>query len=146
MGLLKHVICPFYVLLHGISAITGCASLESWANVVGLTMTEEEVNVATNDTRQLHMLGCLRGFNAAIAILALFGTLIESSHYRQVLAVSLIVMDVTMTYDAYTVGIEMWYIPATFTVLTIIALLISFKEPGIFTKDKQAAAGRKKQG
>ena len=125
MGLLKHFVCPFYVLLHGMTAIVGCNSLESWANAIGLT--DEIDSSSNNDIRQLHMLGCLRGFNAFVAIMALFGIVTESSHYRQILAIALIIKEIIMTYDAYIVGIEMWYIPATFTIITIISFTHKLK-------------------
>ena len=107
------------------TAIVGCNSLESWANAIGLT--DEIDSSSNNDIRQLHMLGCLRGFNAFVAIMSLFGIVTESSHYRQILAIGLIIKEIIMTYDAYIVGIEMWYIPATFTIITIISFTHKLK-------------------
>ena len=112
----------FYYMV--MTAIVGCNSLESWANAIGLT--DEIDSSSNNDIRQLHMLGCLRGFNAFVAIMSLFGIVTESSHYRQILAIGLIIKEIIMTYDAYIVGIEMWYIPATFTIITTISLLLLY--------------------
>ena len=128
--ILRYIICPFYAILHGMTFIFGCSTLENWSNMVGVTMTESEIITGNSSTRQLHMLGCLRGFNAALFVLAIISIFTKSNadaqyDVRQVATVVFSTMNIMASYDAYNVGIEMWYLPTTMTILTIIALIFS---------------------
>ena len=79
------------------------------------------------------MLGCLRGFNAALCVLAIISIFTKSNgdaqYVRQVATIVFSTMNIMASYDAYSVGIEMWYVPTIMTILTIIALIVSITQP-----------------
>ena len=54
--ILRYIICPFYAILHGMTFLFGCNTLENWSNMVGLkpTMTSEEIIEGNTSTRQYY--------------------------------------------------------------------------------------------
>lgn len=137
MGVLKHVVCPLFAVLHAAS-IYACRDLHAWAEMVELQVENPEV--ASQEVRQLHMLGVLRGFNVAFCLLSVLGSVSESAHFRGVLALAYAALYGTVALDAYSVGVEGWMVPAVIAVVATVGLLIHSNEPGIFTKDKGATA------
>mmetsp|Transcript_13818 Transcript_13818/g.33449 ORF Transcript_13818/g.33449 Transcript_13818/m.33449 type:complete len:140 (+) Transcript_13818:159-578(+) len=133
MGLLKHVLFPAFALVHGMS-VMACMTLDGWAEMVNLEL--ENGDADRESKRQLHMLGTLRAFNAAMCILFVLGVMSESSHYRSVLILAETVMFGLVTIDAYLLGLD-FLVPAGIAAVALAGCVVHSKEPGIFTSDKE---------
>lgn len=109
---------------------------------MGITK-EEEALIIANDTksssiRQRHMLGTVRGFNAAM--LALCGWCVFSpkchSDTRQAIAMAETALFTVVTVDAFRLGGDLnFLVPMAHALLALGGSIVSFMEPGIFTTD-----------
>jgi len=134
MGILKHVILPLFAVIHA-QSIYACRSLDSWAELVELAVESDDDRAST---RQRHMVGCLRAFNAAMLLLCVAGVVTESAHYRGVMVLAELVFFSVVTADAFQNGLN-YYVPGTMAAVALVGAGIHAMEPGIFTKDKTKA-------
>jgi hypothetical protein len=134
MGVLKHFVLPAFGLVHAASVIA-CNDLKAWGWLISAPDPATEKDETS--VRQRHMLGSLRGFNLAMLTLCGFGMFAKtsSSDTRQAIAVAETVLFATVAIDAYRVGELNFYVPAGHSLLALAGTIISFMEPGIFTKD-----------
>eukprot|EP00565_Helicotheca_tamesis_P009038 CAMPEP_0185726872 /NCGR_PEP_ID=MMETSP1171-20130828/2722_1 /TAXON_ID=374046 /ORGANISM="Helicotheca tamensis, Strain CCMP826" /LENGTH=139 /DNA_ID=CAMNT_0028395313 /DNA_START=15 /DNA_END=434 /DNA_ORIENTATION=- len=135
MGVLKHVVLPAFGLIHIASIIT-FRDLKSWGEMVGKVddMTEKD----NESIRQNHMLGAFRGFNAAMLTLCGFGIFANECHSdtRQAIAMAETVLFGMVSIDAYRLGSGLnYFVPGVQSLLALGGAIISYMEPGIFTKD-----------
>jgi hypothetical protein len=106
-------------------------------------MTKSSTNNDNDDKssmiRQKHMLGSLRGFNLALLGLCGYGIFSKTatSDCRQAIAMAEVALFSVATLDAVKVGAGQlnYYIPAAHSLLALGGFLVSYFEPGIFTKD-----------
>ena len=134
MGVLKHFVLPAFGLVHAASVLA-CKDLTTWAGMVG---KDDDIAEADNKSvRQNHMLGVLRGFNAAMLTLCGFGVFAKTCHSdtRQAIAMAETVLFAAVTVDAYRLGGLNYFVPAAHSLLALGGTIISYLEPGIFTKD-----------
>lgn len=87
-------------------------------------------------TTNLHMLGCLRGFNVAMLLLIIVGISCEGHKFRGKLAMAETALFVTTGIDAYRQGL-MFQVPAVTAIVGFIGAALNQLEPGIFTKSKK---------
>ncbi|KAL3916624.1 MAG: hypothetical protein SGARI_007920 [Bacillariaceae sp.] len=81
-----------------------CAGLQTWAEMVGLPKhSVEEKDEAS--VRQRHMLGCLRGFNAAMLYLCGQAWFSPSGWYTDQLLIAEGCMFAITAVDAYNLGV-----------------------------------------
>ncbi|KAG7359859.1 hypothetical protein IV203_034957 [Nitzschia inconspicua] len=133
MGLLKHVVLPAFGLLHAAS-LAACKDLKSFG---GMIKCDDVTAEDEKSTRQNHMLGIIRGFNLAMLTLCgfgIFGGKASSSDTRQAIAVAEFALFSVVTFDAYKQQLN-YYIPGAQALLALGGTIVSFMEPGIFTKD-----------
>lgn len=131
--MLKHFVLPAFGLLHAAS-LAACKDLKSFGAMIGC---EKSVTPIDDESpRQNHMLGALRGFNLAMLTLCGFGVFgkSSSSDTRQAIAVAEFTLFSVVTWDAYKQKLN-YYIPGAQALLALGGTIISFMEPGIFTKD-----------
>lgn len=131
MGLLKHAILPLFAALH-VFSVYACMDLGRWADMIGYPVEGE---ADRQSIRQLHMLGALRGFNVAFAILCIVGVVSESAHFRGLVVMAEGCLFGVVAWDAYQLGIEGWFVPATQAAVAVVGMAIHATESGIF-KDK----------
>jgi hypothetical protein len=145
MGILKRIVLPAFGIVHAAS-FYACKDLKTWGLLIGLDFNDDNDNddkVTDADVadkkfiRQAHMLGCLRGFNLAMLGLCGYGIFAKSatSDYRQAIAMAEHVLFSVATLDAIKVGPLNYYIPAAHSLLALTGFIVSYLEPGIFTKD-----------
>jgi hypothetical protein len=143
MGILKHIILPAFGIVHA-SSVYACKDLKTWGLFIGLDTQDDDVTDMdeTDDKsmiRQKHMVGCLRGFNMALLGLCGYGIFAKSasSDCRQAIALAEVALFSVATLDAWSVGGGQlnYYIPAAHSLLALGGFLVSYLEPGIFTKD-----------
>ena len=134
MGILKHFVLPTFGLVHAAS-IYACKDLTSWGEMVGQADDIKEED--NKSIRQNHMLGAIRGFNVALLALCGYGVFGKTCHSdtRQAIAVAETVLFGMVTIDAFRLGGLNYFIPAAHTLLALGGSIISYMEPGIFTKD-----------
>lgn len=134
MGVLKHFVLPAFGLIHAAS-ILACKDLKTWGGMIG--KNDEITDKDTKSLRQNHMLGALRGFNAAMLTLCGWGVFAKACHSdtRQAIAMAETVLFSVVTVDAYRLGGLNWFVPAAQSLLALGGSIISHMEPGIFTKD-----------
>lgn len=135
MGLLKHAILPLFTLIH-LHAAYLCTDCSKWAELV---MLEVETEI---DLRQQHMLGCLQAFNVGLAFMNILGLVTESAHFRGVVVVTEAILFTLFALNAYQLGIN-WIPPAGIAGVATLSALVHSREPGIFTKDKNAKLKKK---
>mmetsp|Transcript_11454 Transcript_11454/g.21175 ORF Transcript_11454/g.21175 Transcript_11454/m.21175 type:complete len:130 (+) Transcript_11454:64-453(+) len=123
-----------FTLIHA-HAFYACMDLSRWADLVGITGTDSVSDQDTQSARRQHMLGCLRGFNAAMGMLCALSVWKESAHFRGTIVVADAVLFSIVTLDAYQLGLG-WIAPGVITMVAIAGAVIHCQEPGIFTKDK----------
>lgn len=134
MGLLKHILLPLFGAIHVLS-VYACLDLNRWGSMVGFPVTDD---ADFGSTRQLHMLGVLRGFNAAMAILcflSIFGH-DSSAQARGMVILSELLFYTFVTLDAYQLGMEGYAIPGAHALAALLGVVVHAMEPGLFTKDK----------
>uniref|UniRef100_A0A7S2GVN7 Transmembrane protein 107 n=1 Tax=Helicotheca tamesis TaxID=374047 RepID=A0A7S2GVN7_9STRA len=134
MGILKHVVLPAFGLVHAASIIV-CKDVKSWGKMVGKDddITEED----SKSLRQNHMVGALRGFNAAMLTLCGFGIFSNACHSdaRQAIAYAETILFAVVSVDAYRLGGLNYFVPGVQSLFAFGGTVISYMEPGIFTKD-----------
>jgi hypothetical protein len=137
MGILKHIILPSFGIVHAAS-VYACKDLKTWGLFVGLD-SEDVTEDDDQSIRQNHMVGCLRGFNIALLGLCGYGIFAKSasSDCRQAIALAEVALFSVATIDAWKVGGGQlnYFIPAAHSLLALGGFLVSYFEPGIFTKD-----------
>ena len=142
MGLLKHVVLPIFALVHTWVAVTAIfgnrGSLPAafdWPDadrVGGLSLYEN------------HAFGILGGFHGAFAFGAVNGIFQEHGHYRAVFAIMEMIVWINGAVDAASLGFPC-VVAYIFAGLAAVGLVVHMKEPGIFTKDKNANSINKNQ-
>ena len=134
MGILKHFVLPAFGLVH-VASVVACKDLKTWGGMIG---KDDDISEADNNSiRQNHMLGALRGFNVAMLTLCGFGVFAKSCHSdtRQAIAMAETAFFTVVTVDAFRLGGLNYFIPAAQSLLALGGTIVSFMEPGIFTKD-----------
>lgn len=132
MGMLKHFVLPAFGLFHAAS-LAACKDLKSFGAMMGCDSVDPRDD---ESPCQNHMLGVLRGFNLAMLTMCGFGIFgkSSSSDTRQAIAVAEFALCAVVTLDAYKQKLN-YYIPGAQALLALGGTIISFMEPGIFTKD-----------
>lgn len=134
MGLLKHFVLPAFGLVH-LASLTACKDLSTFSKMIGYDK-DDKTSAAT--PLQNHMLGIVRGFNLAMLTLCgvgIFGgKAVTSSDTRQAIAVAEFALFSVVTIDAYQQKLN-YYVPGVQALLALGGTIVSFMEPGIFTKD-----------
>jgi hypothetical protein len=139
MGLLKHALLPFFGVLHLYLAYS-CLDLKRWGEeLVGLSQSTSEADMES--TRQLHMLGVMRAFNVAMAVLCFLSIVGQdaSSHSRGMMILGELIFFSLASLDAYLLGIESFIIAAAFAGVALLGVSVHAMEPGLFTQDKSKA-------
>jgi hypothetical protein len=133
MGILKHFVLPLFGIVH-IASIAACKDLKSWAKLIG---RDDATEKDTESIRQNHMLGCLRGFNVAMLTICGYGIFAKTCHSetRQAIAVAEFGLFAVAALDAYELGEMNYLVPAAHSLLALAGTIVSYLEPGIFTKD-----------
>lgn len=136
MGILKHFVLPAFALVHAAS-LYACKDLKTWGAMVGLGSETDVTESDTVSIRQNHMLGALRGFNLALLGLCGYGIFAKStsSDCRQAIALAETALFSVATIDAYRLGGLNYFVPAAQSFLALGGFIVSFMEPGVFTKD-----------
>ena len=134
MGILKHFVLPAFGLVHAAS-IVACNDLKAWGGMIG--KGDDVTETDTKSVRQNHMLGCLRGFNVAMLTLCGFGMFAKTCHSdtRQAIAMAETALFTVVTIDAYRLGGLNYLIPGAQSLLALGGTIVSYMEPGIFTRD-----------
>ena len=145
MGLLKHALIPMFGVLH-IMCIYASMDLTRWTEMTGLASTTEESVPSQENPRQWHMLGHVRGCNAAMLLFCIMGAIGgESSHFRGILIWSEVVCWAAVAWDAYELGLQAnFMIACGWVALALLGALVNANEPGIFTVDKKQQQKTKK--
>ena len=131
---MKHAVLPFFMAVHA-GSIYACTDLQLWAKLIG-----RGDDVGDGDKQSIlynHMLGCLLGFNVAMLTLCSWGVFSKASHSdtRQAIAVAETAFFAVVAYDAYKSGELNATVPAAHSLLALVGSIVSYMEPGIFTKD-----------
>jgi hypothetical protein len=134
MGILKHFVLPAFGLAH-VASLIACKDLTAFGMMIQAPDPATEKDESS--VRQKHMLGCLRGFNLAMLTLCGFGMFSKtsSSDTRQAIAAAETVLFGASAIDAYRLGELNFYVPAVHSLLALAGTIVSYMEPGIFTKD-----------
>lgn len=139
MGVLKHVVFPLLILLH--------TNVVYQAVIMGasggrLTMIQQFGWEGSAEREKLglweeHATGILGGGHMAFWAAEIWSVFEDSSHVRGLLAVMEVIWWGYGAYDAQRLGFPC-EIAYGITAMLVVALLIHYNEPGIFTKDKNA--------
>ena len=137
MGLLKHFLLPAFGLLHLVQ-VRSCLDLNSWGEMVGHPVTEA---VDLESARQLHMLGGLKAFNVAMAVLCFLSTVghDSSAQARGMMILAECIFYTIDAIDGYQLGIESYTLAAGLAGIALVGVIVHSQEPGLFTQDKTKA-------
>lgn len=134
MGVLKHVLIPFYALLHLIGFYQALDP-SGFVQFCGLPLEAEE----TQTTREIHLVGVIMSFHLAMAFLCVAGFVMESSHFRGLVMVWEVVFYGLRTINAIQLGLDFKSVtskPGIAAGVAIIGVILHAMEPGLFTEDK----------
>lgn len=147
MGLLKHFVFPVLILLHTNVVLNGMGMLGD-PDAGRLTMVKQFQWEGAEDRTELelwekHCLGIIVGGHCGFLIAELWSLFYDSAHTRGLVAVMELTWWAYGAYDAQRLGFpcEVAY---GISALLLVALIVHSKEPGIFTKDKDAEKAKKK--
>mmetsp|Transcript_291 Transcript_291/g.621 ORF Transcript_291/g.621 Transcript_291/m.621 type:complete len:145 (+) Transcript_291:61-495(+) len=138
MGLLKHVILPYYALLNLAFTIKCLVfedmmedSLEAWPRGT------KDYDVPLTDLEK-HCQHCFGGICACLLLNSIAAIFVENSHYRGMAVLTQVLFFVVDGYSYVKLGKD---VPVPVFVIVgvgIVGLGVHSKEPGVFTKDKGA--------
>ena len=143
MGLLKHVIIPFFLALHVYVAYLllirpngkrDAIELFGWPPKPGKKPQDQSFTLWEE-----HALALLGGVQVMLAMGCLLGILQEKSHFRGILIVLELVYLLIGTYDAHQRNIPT-SIPVACIGLAVLGLIVHALEPGLFTQDNKQKA------
>eukprot|EP00977_Amphora_coffeiformis_P028777 scaffold37030_cov199-Amphora_coffeaeformis.AAC.2 len=140
MGLLKHVICPFFAVTHASAVWYALQSPADFAKAFGMPNEEEKVE---ENIRETTFLVCLGAFHAASSFLFTVGSFWETAHVRgMIVAYEAVFCGACVLLGAgpHKLPLKDMYPPMGFFALSLGSLIIHAMEPGIFTKDKSTSA------
>jgi len=147
MGLLKHAILPFFLVLHVYVAYLilirpngkrEAIDLFGWPPKPGKKLQDQSFTIWEE-----HALAMLGGVQVMLGIGCLLGILQEKSHFRGILIVLELVYLVVGTYDAHQRNFPT-SLPVVFIGLAVLGLVVHALEPGIFTQDNNTPKSKTK--
>jgi hypothetical protein len=130
MGILKHIVLPLMVIVHGFQAyqimFNGKDSIPSFYG----WPEQKPLNA-----REMHFMGLVLSSSITLMLNCMIGILMENAHYRGIATFLEVIYFSSEAYDAYTTGYPV-VIKLSFAAICAVALMIHSMEPGILTKDK----------
>lgn len=134
MGILKHFVLPVLGLGHAFQVyklvVDGKEALPKFYGWPG-----SEVPMSP---RELHMMGIIMSSSIALFLNCCLGIFFENAHYRAMATFLELAFFASEAYDAHVTGFPV-QVKLGFGIIAFIGLAVHAKEPGIFTKDKNAA-------
>eukprot|EP00529_Nitzschia_sp_RCC80_P037257 CAMPEP_0113488774 /NCGR_PEP_ID=MMETSP0014_2-20120614/26191_1 /TAXON_ID=2857 /ORGANISM="Nitzschia sp." /LENGTH=144 /DNA_ID=CAMNT_0000382499 /DNA_START=143 /DNA_END=577 /DNA_ORIENTATION=- /assembly_acc=CAM_ASM_000159 len=144
MGVLKHFVCPAFILIHLMVTYKTVLSGQH-ASIPGEWGWKDNGEPAGELTEwERHAIGIIGGTHAAMLVGHVLGLTTEHGHFRAIMAAMELVSWGCGAYDAYTLGFE-WMFAAVMAGLAAVGLAAHSMEPGLFTKDKNASSSSKKE-
>jgi len=133
MGLLKHVVMPFFSALHAFVVVNMMLGRKKYLvnEVFGWPPSPHEDFTLWEE----HCLGIITGCHSALLYGCLMGVFLEHGHYRATVAAMELIFWGYGGYNAMRLGFacEVAY---GFGSLAVVGLIAHAFEPGLFTKDK----------
>jgi len=133
MGLLKHVVLPFFSILHAFLAVIILLGRKEYLLKDILHYPESPHENLTQ--YEEHFLGVIAGCHMAFLFGCLMGIFIEHGHYRATVAAMELIYCGNAGYDAMRLGCP-YELPFALGGLAAVGLVAHAFEPGLFTKDK----------
>ena len=141
MGLLKHAVLPFYVLINAFLAYKALVE-KDFGGIFELDNFGRDLSKVPPTSVEKHLLDALGGTSVCFLINCLAAIFMENSHYRG-MVVGLETLFFAIDAMSYVqLGIDVPAIIYVCVAAGVVGLAIHANEPGIFTKDHDA--GKKK--
>ena len=144
MGLLKHVVCPLFILVHALVVykVLLMRDFESGPADWGWPARYEGDDGKLSQWER-HCFGIIAGSHLSLLVGLILGMTTEHGHFRAIITLMELVYWANGALDAYLVGSPCEF-AIVLTVLAAVGLVVHSQEPGLLTKDKGAASGKTK--
>ena len=139
MGLLKHVVLPFYATLN-LFLLYKCLIAED-INFV-LEGWDRDIEAKPITTLEMHLLHVSGGTFGIFLINNVAAIIVENSHYRMMAVLLQVLFFMVDWYSYIRLGSPVPPVIIANVVVGIVGLVVHSKEPGIFTKDKGSEKGK----
>jgi hypothetical protein len=136
MGLLKHVVCPFFSIANGgaaLYALTG-ATPAIFAELFGLPLVATVAEESSVDEKSYRV--AAGAFHVASAVLMAVGSVWETAHVRGIIIGYECILQAAALVGGLSLQTSLSKPSFALLPLALASALVHAMEPGIFTKDK----------
>eukprot|EP01083_Nonionella_stella_P080761 222051_1 len=139
MGLLKHVVLPFYALLSLVVVYTSLVAediesmLENWSR---------DTKAQPITTLEMHLVHAVGGAFAVFFVNNVAAIIVENSHYRGMAVFLQVLFFAVDGYSYVKMGKDVPAIIFVAVGVGLVGLFVHSMEPGIFTKDNKSGKAK----